>query len=440
MHIDFPPSRVVATYRSKTIYTDLQVSSDATPEQILEAMAQKAIRLIESKRDARGGLHPYNFRYEIRGFYNTFSVIYDRYSRAAYDVFGDGLFAHFGIEYDCPSYNPAYYYDPPRGLEYLKSLSVLGIVIMIGTVIWGVITGEFLSLFERVFPVVFSLVFGVLNASGISSFIDQLAKAVNFTVGVLFGRCDYQNQNQSQSQNQQQEKEKENNQEKNQEKLDVPSTQVKASQMSLLRVFGFRLLLDHLMVYNRNMFTPIIITAMAIRGYSSLLLPQQQQQQEQQENNEQSGVEFSILVVLTVIQVILNYNERVRNNGLSKPHVSTLLHAMQTHTDSAYSAESDKLVREQLHSVIEKEYEGLQPMSFLMVYSPLLVITFFVICCVAYSSERLTLIVALIGHFSHGALYYILTLFATLILSQIVVTVKGWFSVKSDNDPVKQSE
>ncbi|KAI8865377.1 hypothetical protein GQ42DRAFT_5527 [Ramicandelaber brevisporus] len=430
MPVNLPPPHLVATRRSKTFYDDLHVSSNATPEQILEATVQKAFQLLESKRNEQGGLDPLYFNLDSRGLYSTFSILYGRYSRAAYDVFGDGLFAHFGIEYEISSRHPAYYWIYPESFPYIGQLLVVSLVIIIGALGWGVFIGEFISMFQKVFPAVFLVFYGLVCASKIVQFFERLITALNFIFGGLFGVCDYQRQNQQQQQMDEMDIKA--------EKVDVSSTQVEATQMTLLRVFGFRLLMGHWIVFNQNLFQPLVMVAVALRDFS--ITPssqQQQQQQQQQENKEINIIELSIFAILFVVQTILQYNEQVYNSGLSQPHIRTLLQAMSDHIDSAYSAESDQSIREQLHDVINQEYENMQSRFFFKLHSLLTVFMLGLLCFASNLQEHLTFLAALIGHLKDGVLYYSLILFATLILSRIVVTVKGWFSAQSDDDQDK---
>ncbi|KAI8868907.1 hypothetical protein GQ42DRAFT_34861 [Ramicandelaber brevisporus] len=184
------PQHEAADKSSKTFYDDLRLAQDATQRQVLDAAVAKFFELFDDSHEeprTENGPHVFNSsEVEARSceVYAPFMTLYKPAKRAAYDMYGDGLFGLLGRDSHADATHPSTYYTPTPGLvSMICGAALLGGAVIFGS-LWGVVTGDYTAGYFLGFAVSLPLLMVVCNYPLSVRFPDRIGQAVALVVGL----------------------------------------------------------------------------------------------------------------------------------------------------------------------------------------------------------------------------------------------------------------
>ncbi|KAI8873488.1 hypothetical protein GQ42DRAFT_160505 [Ramicandelaber brevisporus] len=127
---------------SKTFYSDIDVAQNATQDQILTATVHSfyhacgfdpSLETSDSSTNPEVVVNDYQIASKVADILAAFSTLYDANSRAAYDKFGDNMFASLSVDSHASSKHPTVVNYTARWKQYVYA--VLATILLITTAV-----------------------------------------------------------------------------------------------------------------------------------------------------------------------------------------------------------------------------------------------------------------------------------------------------------------
>ncbi|KAI8868102.1 hypothetical protein GQ42DRAFT_164382 [Ramicandelaber brevisporus] len=402
-----PSQQVGATRRSKTFYSDIGVSQDATREQVLDAAANKFFELLGISQsdhgdanNADGELEKTKFIIYKRTLYVAFSTLYDPISRDAYDVLGDGMFAHFGIESGTRDSHPSYFYRFRPRFLWIGLAIIVAVLATCGGLYLGSIYGDKIVGMLRVWLFAYP-VFTIL-----SRYPENWLTLCDFGVTAA-----------------------------NALGLQLGSSAMDSADMPKISPFAMRHGLNMAPTINQYMMEYIPWFAMLTIAYPTSLFWSAQP-------DDHSKYAAAIILLIILMGSLLSIASLIRCKFTTNPQLSMLFKAVDRKLDDWYpDGEANTLIRSRVKEVLKSERDD-NHYSLLKLVSDFIGLFVVVINIVVYTKDSQKSIMSLIStalpYIQFGLFFYIAIFTAVIAFSIIASTAKHWRTTRSSSSQDKK--
>ncbi|KAI8871129.1 hypothetical protein GQ42DRAFT_162213, partial [Ramicandelaber brevisporus] len=400
------PQQAAATHRSKTFYSDIGASQDATREQVLDAATNKFFELLSISQsdhnganNADGELKTWRFETNKRTLYVAFSTLYDPVSRAAYDVLGDGMFAHFGIESGTRDSHPSYFYRYEPQFRWLGLATIIAILATCGGLYLGSIYDDKIVGMLRVWLFAYPIFMGLVGYPEQWLTLCDLGVTAANALGLQLG-----------------------------------SSAVDSADMPKIRSFAMRHGLNMAPTVNQYILgCSSWLMVLAFVYPASLFWTTQP--------DSQFYYPIAIAVTTAFVRSLIPIVSVIRCKFTTNPQLSVLFKAVDRKLDDWYpDGEANALIRSRVKEVLKSERDD-NRYSLLKLVSDLTGSFIVVVCTIVYAKDSQKSIMSLISvalPFIQLVLFFYIAIFvAVIIFSLFASTVKHWHIARSSSPKKK---
>ncbi|KAI8869255.1 hypothetical protein GQ42DRAFT_30717 [Ramicandelaber brevisporus] len=343
-------------------------------------------------------LKTWRFNTNKRTFYAAFSTLYDPISRAAYDVLGDGMFAHFGIQSGACDTHPSYFYRCKSSLVWSCIALMLAVLATCGGFYLGEIYGDKTKWFCKVWSFVYPAFVTLSKYPENWLTLCELGTAVANGLGIQLGSLAVDNAN-----------------------------------LSKVRSFAMRHGFNMAPTINQRIMDYFPCFVLLAWGYPTAVFWSARP-------DDYMYYTFAIFMTYLLVEGLMSTVSIIRCKNMTIPQLLVLLSAVSVKLDDWYpDGENNVLIRSQVKELLEREHSDNRSSQFrqiLDIINSIVAVAAIVIIDIYLQLSMLPLILSTVRF---GLSFYSTIFIAVVVCGLIASTAKRWYTARSLSSNKKSS-